>query len=168
MSNQTQAIILMGVSGCGKTSVGKELSRTLGWPFFDGDDYHPQENVAKMASGIPLDDADRSPWLTRLHDLIAEHLEQGQSLILACSALKQKYRDQLMAGNPGSHFVYLKGDFNLILRRMGSRSEHYMKAEMLRSQFDALEEPTQTLTVEIEKDLDLVVKEILDKFKIYS
>jgi len=101
MSNQTQAIILMGVSGYGKTSVGKELSRILGWSFFDGDDYHPQENIIKMTSGIPLNDGDRSPWLARLHDLIAEHLKQGQSLLLVCSALKQKYRDQLVAGNPG-------------------------------------------------------------------
>jgi carbohydrate kinase (thermoresistant glucokinase family) len=91
----TQVIILMGVSGCGKTAVGQQLSGILGWPFFDGDDFHPDENIAKMSKGIPLNDQDRANWLVSLHDLIAEHLRVGRSMLLACSALKQKYRDQL-------------------------------------------------------------------------
>jgi len=161
MSSHPQALILMGVSGCGKTSVGERLSQILGWPFFDGDNYHPQENIAKMAAGIPLNDDDRTPWLANLHDLITEHLEQGQSLLLACSALKQRYRSQLSNGNPGTVFVHLKGDFDLIFSRMQARSGHYMKAEMLRSQFAALEEPTNALTIDIDQDVEEIVAEIL-------
>ncbi|HBX67916.1 MAG TPA: gluconate kinase [Chloroflexi bacterium] len=165
MSNPPQAVVLMGVSGCGKTSVGAELSRILGWPFFDGDDFHPPENVAKMAAGIPLNDDDRAPWLANLHDLIAEHLRRGQSVLLACSALKQKYRTQLAAGNPGTVFVHLKGDFDLIFGRMQARAGHYMKAEMLRSQFATLEEPTEALTVDINQNLDRIVVEIITQLK---
>ena len=165
MSNPPQAVVLMGVAGCGKTSVGAELSRILGWPFFDGDDFHPPENVAKMAAGIPLNDDDRAPWLANLHDLIAEHLRRGQSVLLACSALKQKYRTQLAAGNPGTVFVHLKGDFDLIFGRMQARAGHYMKAEMLRSQFATLEEPTEALTVDINQNLDRIVVEIITQLK---
>ena len=161
MNKAGTALIMMGVSGCGKTSVGKRLSEVLGWPFYDGDDFHPPENVAKMSTGIPLDDADRAPWLTRLHDLIADHLEAGGSMLLACSALKQSYRDTLSRENPGVVFVYLKGDFDLILGRMAAREAHYMKAGMLRSQFEALEEPLEAITVEVSKPLDELILEIL-------
>jgi carbohydrate kinase (thermoresistant glucokinase family) len=161
MARQPQAVVLMGVSGCGKTSVGVRLSRLLDWPFYDGDDYHPEENVTKMGLGIPLDDADRTPWLANLNDLISEHLSTGRSMLLACSALKEKYRDQLAKGNPGMVFVYLKGDFNLIFERMRVRSGHYMKAEMLQSQYDALEEPTDALVIDISQDLDRMTKEII-------
>jgi gluconokinase len=160
MSNPC-AIILMGVSGCGKTSVGKQLSQKLGWPFYDGDNFHPAANVAKMAAGQPLNDQDRIPWLTILHDLIADHLTAGKSMLLACSALKQKYRHQLAAGNPGTVFVHLQGDFDLIFSRMQARAGHYMKAEMLRSQFATLEEPSNAVTVDITQNLDTIVKEIL-------
>ena len=163
MSTRPQAIILMGVSGCGKTSIGVRLSQILGWPFYDGDKYHPPENIAKMAQGIPLDDADRIPWLANLHDLITEHLAEGQSMLLACSALKKKYRDQLAKGNPGTVIVYLKGDFDLIFERMRIRPGHYMKADMLRSQFDALEEPTGAWVVEIAQDLDCITEEIISR-----
>jgi gluconokinase len=155
-----QAIILMGVSGCGKTAVGERLSQVLGWAFFDGDDFHPTDNIAKMSRGLPLNDDDRVPWLANLHDLIADHLETGRSMILACSALKEKYRDQLKEGNPGTLVVYLKGDFDLIFNRMSYRRDHYMKAEMLRSQFDALEEPADAITVDIDKPLEEIVEEI--------
>ena len=160
------AMILMGVSGCGKTSAGRRLSHNLSWPFFDGDDFHPPENVDKMAAGIPLDDDDRALWLSNLHDLMAEHLAEGKSLLLACSALKQMYRDQLAEGNLETVFVYLKGDFNLIFERMQTRSEHYMKANMLRSQFDALEEPVDALTVDIDQNLDTIVKEIVTQLRL--
>ena len=158
-----QAVILMGVSGCGKTSVGERLSEVLGWPFFDGDDFHPPENVAKMAAGTPLNDNDRAPWLANLQALIADHLKKEQSMLLACSALKQSYRDQLVAGNPGTVFVHLQGDFDLIFGRMQARSGHYMKAEMLRSQFETLEDPANALTVDIGQELDTIVTEILKK-----
>ncbi len=159
--DQPQALILMGVSGCGKTSVGEQLSEKLNWPFFDGDDFHPKANVDKMAAGIPLDDDDRIPWLMNLHDLIAGHLADGKSLLLACSALKQTYRNQLAEGNPGTVFVHLKGDFALIMGRMQVRAGHYMKPEMLHSQFETLEEPTNALTVDIGQNLDRITEEII-------
>ncbi len=156
-------IILMGVSGCGKTSVGRALSAKTGWPFYDGDDFHPPENIAKMSKGIPLNDDDRAPWLARLYDLIAEQLAQGQSAILACSALKRKYRDQLREGNKGVVFVHLKGDFDLIWSRMAGRQTHYMKASMLQSQFDALEAPdtNEALVVDISADVNSIAGVIL-------
>ncbi len=156
-----QTIILMGVSGCGKTTVGKRLSQALGWPFIDGDDFHPTENIAKMSRGIPLNDGDRGPWLAKLHDLVADYLQSGKSMILACSALRQKYRDQLKEGNPGTLVVYLKGDLDLIFRRIATREDHYMKAKMLRSQFDTLEEPADAITVDIDKSLEEIVEEII-------
>ena len=152
----------MGVAGCGKTSVGRRLSGCLGWPFFDGDDYHPDENIAKMAQGIPLNDNDRFNWLSVLHDLLEEHLQAGHSLLLACSALKKRYRDQLKDGNPGTIFVYLKGDYELIFRRLQGRDSHYMKADMLQSQFATLEEPEEAVIVSIGQDLDSIVAEIVE------
>jgi gluconokinase len=156
----------MGVSGSGKTAVGELLSQKLGWPFFDGDDFHPKENVAKMAAGIPLDDDDRIPWLLNLHDLIADRLAQGKPLLLACSALKQTYRDLLLEGNPNTLFVHLKGDFGLIMSRMQARAGHYMKPEMLHSQFETLEEPIDALTVDIGQNLDRITEEIIIKLQL--
>lgn len=166
MIDRPQALILMGVSGSGKTAVGELLSQKLGWPFFDGDDFHPKDNVAKMAAGIPLDDDDRTPWLLNLHDLIADHLARGKPLLLACSALKQTYRDLLLDGNPNTLFVHLKGDFGLIMSRMQARAGHYMKPEMLNSQFETLEEPTDALTVDIGQNLDRITEEIITKLKL--
>ncbi len=157
----TNAIVLMGVSGCGKTVVGSRLSEILGWPFFDGDDFHPEENIAKMSQGIPLNDEDRTTWLANLHDLIAEHLGGGKSMLLACSALKQKYRDQLCKDNPGTIFVYLKGSYDLILDRMQNRSSHYMKTDMLQSQFEALEEPDGALVVNIDQSIEEIIRRII-------
>ena len=115
------AIVVMGVAGAGKTSVGKALARALDCPFFDGDAFHPPENVAKMAVGIPLRDVDRAPWLTRLHDLLAACAGRGERIVLAASLLKRKYRAQLRAGNQGIVFVYLRGDFDLIWQRLARR-----------------------------------------------
>jgi gluconokinase len=161
MKHSPTALILMGVSGCGKTSVGELLSQELGWPFYDGDDFHPQANVDKMAAGIPLDDADRAPWLKVLNNLMGDHLNTGKSILLACSALKQSYRTQLAEGNPGTVFVYLKGDFNLIFGRMQARADHYMKSEMLRSQFEALEEPHDALWVNIDQSPQEIAAQIM-------
>lgn len=157
------ALVLMGVSGCGKTSVGQALSERVGWPFFDGDDFHPPANVAKMAAGFPLNDENRTPWLANLHDLIARHQAEGQSMLVACSALKEKYRQQLAAGNPGTVFVYLKGDFELIFARMQARAGHYMKAEMLRSQFETLEEPAEALIIDIGQPLETIIEVVLSQ-----
>ncbi len=161
--NTPTAIILMGVSGCGKSSTGAALSARLGWPFLDGDDFHPQENVAKMAAGHPLDDNDRAPWLAALHNLIHTHLQAGQSLLLACSALKEKYRVQLSSDNAGTQFVYLKGDFDLIYGRMLTRADHYMQAEMLQSQFNTLEEPTNAIVININQSMEKIVQGIIKK-----
>lgn len=133
--------IIMGVSGCGKSTVGQTLAEQLSLPFYDGDDFHPPENVAKMSQGIPLTDTDRLPWLARLHDLAAEHLARESGAVIACSALKKAYRDQLRGDLEGVQFVYLQGSFDLIWSRMSTRQNHYMKADMLQSQFDTLEAP---------------------------
>lgn len=160
---QAAVYIMMGVSGCGKTTVGEALAAELGCPYFDGDDFHPAENVAKMAGGTPLNDDDRRPWLARLHDLIHEHLARGESAVLSCSALKGIYRDQLREGNEGVQLVYLKGDFDTIWSRMKQRQGHYMKAEMLHSQFATLEEPgaDEALALDITEPVDQLVARIL-------
>ncbi len=160
---QAAAYIMMGVSGCGKSTVGEALAAELGCPFFDGDDFHPAANVAKMASGTPLNDDDRRPWLARLHDLIGEHLGRGESAVVACSALKGIYRDQLREGNAGVHLIFLKGDFDTIWNRMKGRQGHYMKAEMLHSQFATLEEPgpEEALPLDITAPVDQLVAQIL-------
>jgi gluconokinase len=156
-----QAIVIMGVSGSGKTSVGVALAEKLGWPFFDGDDYHLEESVAKMAAGHSLDDHDRAPWLTILNGLIHEHLQLDESLVLACSALKYKYRVRLAQHNPGTIFVYLCGDIDLICRRMQARKGHFMRAEMLQSQVDTLEEPQDAIVVQIDQSIENIVAEII-------
>ena len=161
LNNKPLAIILMGVSGCGKSTVGRELERKLGWEFFDGDDFHPQENVLKMTRGVPLEAEDRWPWLRALHQLIEKHLDSDQCLVVACSALKEAYRYVLRGNREEIVFVYLKGDFERINDRLKHRAGHYMKAEMLRSQFADLEEPEQALTVSIEKPVQLIVEEII-------
>jgi len=155
--------ILMGVSGSGKTSVGEALAKELGWDFYDADDFHPPENVAKMASGTPLNDSDRTPWLAALHDLISSNLKQNRLGVLACSALKERYRQQLLDGNPDVQIVYLKGSYKLIWSRMEKRKDHYMKPHMLKSQFDALEEPTGALTIDISMSVDDIVKTIISR-----
>jgi gluconokinase len=158
---KTTGLIVMGVAGSGKTSVGKTLAARLGWEFFDADGYHPPENIAKMASGMPLDDADRAPWLAALHDLLHRTLQAGRHPVLACSALKQSYRERLLTGNDGIRIVYLKGEYDLIFSRMTARGEHYMKPGMLQSQFDALEEPADAVTVDIGQPIKEIVEAIL-------
>jgi gluconokinase len=156
------AIIVMGVSGCGKTTIGRALAERLGCPFFDGDDFHPPENVEKMANGIPLTDDDRAPWLSRLQSLIHAHLADG--VILACSALKRRYRAQLREGNDGLQFVYLQGDFDTLWARMQTRQNHYMKPEMLHSQFAALEPPgsDEAIRVNITDEVAQIVEQVLN------
>ena len=158
---KTRFFIVMGVSGCGKSSVGKSLAEKLGWDFYDADDFHPPENVTKMSNGIPLDDSDRAPWLVALHDLISSSLTKNRPGVLACSALKERYRQQLMDSNNDVGLVYLKGSYDLIWSRMLARKEHYMKPHMLQSQFAALEEPTKALTIDISMSVDDIVQEIL-------
>jgi gluconokinase len=155
------AVIVMGVSGSGKTTVGEALARRLGWAFYDADTFHPEENVAKMSSGTPLDDEDRQPWLGALNTLISENLEKGASLVLACSALKEKYRQHLASGHEEqTKFVYLEGDFDTIYTRMQAR-QHFMKPAMLQTQFETLEEPVDAIVVDIRQAESDVIKDIL-------
>lgn len=155
------AVIIMGVSGSGKTTVGEKVAQRLGWPFYDADNFHPKENVAKMSSGTPLNDKDRKPWLEALNQLIAKTLEQNQSLVVACSALKEKYRQHLAKGHEQqTKFVYLEGDFETIYTRMQTR-QHFMKPTMLKSQFETLERPKKAIAVDIRQSEAEVVEAIL-------
>ncbi len=139
-------VVMMGVCGCGKTTIGRGVAEALGWSFLDADDFHPPANVAKMASGIPLTDEDRWPWLDRLRDELAAVNRRGEHAVLACSALKRAYRARLAAAGD-VRFVYLKGDRETIAGRLGSREGHYMPASLLDSQLAALEEPDDALVV---------------------
>lgn len=133
-------VVVMGVSGCGKTQVGEHLAAALGWGFVEGDQHHPPANIAKMSSGRPLDDKDRWPWLETLRELLRDDDRRGRSTVLPCSALKRSYRDVLRAGVPADriYFVHLHGEFEVLLARM-TRREHFMPPSLLRSQYDALE-----------------------------
>lgn len=154
----------MGVSGSGKSTVAEGLAKRLNCAYFDADDFHPEANVKKMSSGQPLNDDDRQPWLERLHKLIQETLGQGQSCTLACSALKESYRDVLAQG--GLEIVYLQGSFELIWERMRSREGHYMKADMLKSQFETLEEPKNVLTLSITEPPEQLIERIINKLNL--
>lgn len=134
-----QHIVVMGVSGCGKTTVAMGLAATLGWPFDEGDRFHPEANIAKMAAHMPLTDADRWPWLRILADRIAGHEAAGHSSILSCSSLRRSYRDVLRAGAPRVRFLHLHGDRAVLAGRLGARTGHFFPADLLDSQFAALE-----------------------------
>lgn len=153
-------IIVTGVSGAGKTTVGKKLAGELGWAFYDADDFHSQANIKKMASGIPLTDADRAAWLDELARLISRLDQKGQSAVLACSALKKAYRSKLADAATDVKFVYLKGNYDLISRRMKARHEHFMKVKLLASQFKTLEEPKNALSVEAAQSPATTVRQI--------
>ena len=148
----------MGVSGSGKTTTGQALARRLGWDFFDADDFHPPENITKMTAGIPLSDSDRAPWLASLHNQLLSTLKAGCHPVLACSALKAKYRAQLLEGVDGIAVIFIKGSYDLIWSRMAARERHYMKPEMLQSQFDALQEPQDAIVL----DVNMSVKDMID------
>ncbi len=151
----------MGVSGCGKSTIGIALARHLGIPFFDGDDFHPDANVAKMSRGIPLDDNDRKPWLEAINEFAKEKVTKT-SLVIACSALKESYR-KIISKEVNSQFVYLKGSKELIFSRMKSRENHFMPTALLDSQFATLEEPQNAIEVNIENEIEDLIVEIADK-----
>src|SRR5437868_7001519 len=151
----------MGVCGSGKTKVGRALAASLGWPFHDADDFHPPQNVEKMAAGIPLTDEDRWPWLDRIVDALADAGADRTNAVLACSALRQIYRDRIArAGHV--RFVYLKGDFATIAARLAGRSHQYMPPSLLPSQFATLEEPSDALVVDVCTEIDAKIAAIRD------
>lgn len=142
-------VLVTGVSGSGKTTIGKKLAETLGWPFRDADDFHPPANVAKMTAGIPLDDADRAPWLAAIRAYIDSCLARRESAVVTCSALKESYRQTLVADPARVKVVFLTGSPELLAERMAQRKGHFMKPEMLKSQLAALEPPQHALTLDV-------------------
>ncbi|NAS13394.1 gluconokinase [Poritiphilus flavus] len=168
MKTTDQAIFfLMGVSGCGKSTVGELLARRLDIPFFDGDDFHPESNIAKMSKGTPLKDEDRVGWLRRLNELAKSY--SGSGAVIACSALKAHYRDMLMDSLKGRvHWIYLEGSFEEIEERLNARKGHFMPKGLLRSQFNALEVPDRAIHVPIKltpEEIVLAIEEALGGFK---
>ncbi len=156
-------ILLMGVAGSGKTTVGLRLAADLGWSFRDADDFHPPENIAKMSAGQPLDDRDRAPWLAAIRAYIAACLARGESAIVTCSALREAYRAAAIPDPVRVKLVHLAGDYQLILDRMRARTDHFMKPAMLESQFAALETPANALAVDITKTPVEIAAEIRAK-----
>jgi len=152
-------VIVMGVVGAGKTTIGRLLASQLGWEFADADDFHPKSNVEKICQGIPLTDADREPWLDRLRQAVDHWIADSSSVVVACSALKRSYRAKLHAG-PQVRFVYLKGDAALIAGRLRSRHGHFAGESILASQLKDLEEPDRAITVEITDTPEQIVAEI--------
>lgn len=155
-------IIVMGVVGAGKTTIGTLLAAQLQWSFADADDFHPPSNVDKIRHGIPLTDEDRRPWLVRLRTQITHWIDTAENAVLACSALKQSYRAELQVG-PEVRFVYLRGTADLIARRLHERHGHFANEQILASQFVDLEEPYKALAVEITGTPDQIVAEIRQK-----
>ena len=161
-------IIVFGVSGAGKTTVGRLLARELGWRFIEADDFHPAANIEKMRSGHPLTDKDRWPWLEELRQQIGRSLSAGENTVLACSALKRVYRDRLRVSDEVK-FVFLRGDYALVERQLRSRNGHFMNTALLQSQFDDLEQPQpdeNVLTIELGRTPEEIVERIEAKLNL--
>ncbi|HEX7034330.1 MAG TPA: gluconokinase [Pseudomonadales bacterium] len=154
-----RVVVLLGASGAGKSTIGRMLADRLGWPFLEGDDFHSPSNREKMRRGIPLDDADRGPWLDAIRAKIDEVLEAGGSAVVACSALERAYRERLR--QDGVTFVYLKADRDVLEQRLAQRRGHFFDPRLLESQLAALEEPTRALTVNAADPPDAVVDHII-------
>ena len=155
----------MGVAGSGKTTVGRLLASEIGWSFYDGDDLHPVSNIEKMESGVALTDSDREPWLEDVRKLIIDLLRRGENGVIACSALKKSYRDRLLV-DERVRFVYLKGDFRLMQERLKHRSGHFMAPELLRSQFETLEEPEDALYADVSLSPNAIVRSIREQLRL--
>ncbi len=159
-------VVLMGVSGAGKTTVGRLLADQLGWEFHDADDLHSADNQRKMSHGIALNDTDREPWLAKIRDLIAKCLAGNIDAAIACSALKQSYRDRIVIDPAQVKAVYLKGSEELIAHRIARRTGHFMPADLLGNQFKTLEEPDDGIVVDISATPESIVKSIRDQLRI--
>ncbi|MCW3478645.1 gluconokinase [Neisseriaceae bacterium JH1-16] len=159
-------IVVMGVAGCGKSSLGQALSEALGATFIEGDSFHPPENIARMAAGIPLTDDDRAGWLTRLAERLADGRSHGECMVLACSALKRRYRDKLREGDPGLLFVHLSGTPQLIAERMAERSAHFMPQSLIESQFgdlEALQTDELAVVCDIQQSLETIRDRVAER-----
>lgn len=159
------ALIFMGVSGSGKSTIAAEVAKQLRWPMIEGDDLHPPANIGKMTAGIPLTDADRKPWLESIAARIEEARARGAHCVITCSALKRAYRAILRAGHEDVLFVFLDGSYDLLLGRMQHRKRHFMPASLLRSQFDALEPPgaEEAIAVSIDQPEEEIMAEVMAK-----
>ena len=155
-------VLIMGTTGSGKTTIGTLLAKRLGWEFVDADDFHPPANVEKMRKGIPLTDADRAPWLQALRKKIVGWLDAAQNVVLACSALKESYRKELLVG-PEVRLVYLKGSYELFSKRVLARKGHFAKQELIASQFATLEEPKDAVIVDTTQSPGQIVSELIDQ-----
>lgn len=157
------ALIVMGVSGSGKSTIAADLAQRLGWPMIEGDDLHPPANIEKMTKGIPLDDADRKPWLEAIAGRIDRWRQAGTQGVVTCSSLKRAYRDILRAGHEDVRFIYLDGSYDLLFDRMQHRKRHFMPASLLQSQFATLEVPgpEEAIAVSIDQPEPAVVAETL-------
>ena len=163
MNKNLIIIVLMGVSGCGKTTIGKILSKEKNIPFFDADNYHPKENIKMMKEGKPLNDKNRLPWLVKINNLIKKN-SQVSSCIIACSSLKKKYRSIIKKNiTIPIHFIYLRGTKQIIYERLKNRKKHFMKNSLLNSQFKVLEEPSESLTIDISKTKNEIIKIITEE-----
>ena len=154
-------VVLWGVSGCGKTTVGQQVALALDWSFFDADDFHPESNVRKMRGGTPLTDEDRWPWLDHLAQMMLAEIEQGRNAVLACSALKRVYRQRLCVDAEQMRFVHLRGEFALIAQRIGARDHEFMHNDLLQSQFDTLEPEEGGLSVDVRASTAELCREII-------
>jgi gluconokinase len=153
-------VVVMGVSGAGKSTIGRALAASLGWEFHDGDDLHSEDSKRKMHRGQPLTDLDRAPWLVAVRGLIASMLSSGRNAVVACSALKQSYRAEIVVDPAAVKIVYLRGSMRLIAERLANRRGHFMSPSLLQSQFDALEEPADAIVVDISAAPEAIVDAI--------
>lgn len=159
-----KSIVVMGVSGSGKTTVGEMLASEIKAKFIDGDDLHPKANILKMANGEALDDDDREPWLERIRDALFSLQNKNERGVIACSALKKKYREKIREGNEHIRFIYLEGTMETIVSRISQRNGHFMKTNLVSSQFEALEPPVDELdviTINIDQDIYDIIKQVL-------
>jgi gluconokinase len=164
-------VVLMGVSGSGKSAIGELLAQRLGWAYLDADDYHPASNVEKMRTGTPLTDEDRWPWLQAIADEIDRLSASGKRAVIACSALKRAYRDKLVHGRDDVRIVFLDGTQDLIANRLAARKGHFMPSDLLASQFRTLERPTaneQPITVSIDAPVERIVDDIITQLNLVS
>lgn len=161
--SKSKCFIIMGVSSTGKSSVGEAFAKAIQAKFIDGDDLHPKANILKMASGQSLNDQDRIPWLERIRDAAFSIEKKNEKGVIVCSALKKKYREMICAGNENVDFIFLNGDFDLVLERMQSRNNHFMPVALLQSQFDTLEIPQQDETNVINIDIKGSFEEVVQR-----